>query len=1035
LHDILDVLKKYLPFNIYIKLIKYCLWENSRSTISWEQCKTQLDSCSNLSECADELLNLLDNLSPQEKNTKTFHINDQLDSPTATEPTHSNTEKLVLDFFTYMYRRNILASVVKYILLNNIINKFTTSLLTPSFKGIFSQILLRLNQIVFECVLLAFNGANYDNYLLCNPLILCLTKLKHKISIFKKGASISTIKCTINRNIQAKPGKKNCEFTSNLYIKDIRYMVSACMSLDQIGQLFNISFKKLAFPYEVAKSIETLKHTISLNPYDEMFWQDNFTGKVVNLQNRINAQDIFEKKNFANLYQFSDYYLRLDCLLLHSIVMTIFKSYLEDSINIFVRRNYSQSNLSFQQLFIVIPSQQITHNLAPKKISHPFLNYFIKKGVTGGLCTAFVHNNINEETVINAHFPYVNLNLDKNAWPNFQHPENLIFDKKAAGIVTLDIRSLYPSASCELVPVNSPLIYTRFTQTDFWNLPKYSPMLNIKSFCAQIQTNGNFSTDRFKLINKPPRFFNKFNAINFYLSTLPSDIKIVRFQSNFTALGQLFFVQYPIDGFLAFTQNNTLYVKLIQYNSNFRHGHLSTCSILNTEEQLCLKEKTNLVKTNITELYLHLIEHFQLSNVEFEYVNLSECQHKNHKIPKIHNFICSFKKDYTYSNFLKNILNKNLTGFVVVKNLEIKNKNPIIGFLIQKVCFEFNRLSPYTQNLLKNFNESERVVSLHKTSSFMVISTFYLLYLYETFGFQNTPDIYHGVFFQFDYYLKDQIEDRLKQRAVIKSQIKMERNILIKQNLEIQSELLKLMLNSCYGFTLCNLNASKFKCFKNAQELPKKKKATKKIKSCVELAPNVYLNEYYNNLAEPFETMLGHCGSNILFFSKIILLKRLHFVFKHLNPCKAQLLYIDTDSAHILLHHKDLIENIDPPLRDNFNLMYQEHFESTAISGIWVTEGFFHQATYIGEKCYIMNNTINNQTLSHMKGLNKMFQLNFVKNEIDRKVYSYIKYNNFEKTKDFLIIKTTMNKDLFSNYLPIKRYFVCASGSLPLKLK
>ena len=263
----------------------------------------------------------------------------------------------------------------------------------------------------------------------------------------------------------------------------------------------------------------------------------------------------------------------------------------------------------------------------------------------------------------------------------------------------------------------------------------------------------------------------------------------------------------------------------------------------------------------------------------------------------------------------------------------------------------------------------------------------------------------------------------------------MERNIVIKQNLEIQSELLKLMLNSCYGFTLCNLNASKFKCFKNAQELPKKKKATKKIKSCVELAPNVYLNEYYNNLAEPFETMLGHCGSNILFFSKIILLKRLHFVFKHLNPCKAQLLYIDTDSAHILLHHKDLIENIDPPLRDNFNLMYQEHFESTAISGIWVTEGFFHQATYIGEKCYIMNNTINNQTLSHMKGLNKMFQLNFVKNEIDRKVYSYIKYNNFEKTKDFLIIKTNMNKDLFSNYLPIKCYFVCASGSLPLKLK
>ena len=38
------------------------------------------------------------------------------------------------------------------------------------------------------------------------------------------------------------------------------------------------------------------------------------------------------------------------------------------------------------------------------------------------------------------------------------------------------------------------------------------------------------------------------------------------------------------------------------------------------------------------------------------------------------------------------------------------------------------------------------------------------------------------------------------------------------------------------------------------------------------------------------------------------------------------------------------------------------------------------------------------------------------------------------KSPDFAIYKTFMNKDLFSNYVPIKRYFVCPAGSLPLNI-
>ena len=45
----------------------------------------------------------------------------------------------------------------------------------------------------------------------------------------------------------------------NLYIKDIRNLVAANMSLDKIGKLFNLKVSKLCFPYEKATSIKTLK--------------------------------------------------------------------------------------------------------------------------------------------------------------------------------------------------------------------------------------------------------------------------------------------------------------------------------------------------------------------------------------------------------------------------------------------------------------------------------------------------------------------------------------------------------------------------------------------------------------------------------------------------------------------------------------------------------------------------------------------------------------------------------------------------------
>ncbi len=62
---------------------------------------------------------------------------------------------------------------------------------------------------------------------------------------------------------------------------------------------------------------------------------------------------------------------------------------------------------------------------------------------------------------------------------------------------------------------------------------------------------------------------------------------------------------------------------------------------------------------------------------------------------------------------------------------------------------------------------------------------------------------------------------------------------------------------------------------------------------------------------------------------------------------------------------------------------------------IWVNEGFFQKAKYIGEKSYVLYN--NDKTISHMKGLNRYFQERFVTDNIDTNLFPHIAYNIFQK--------------------------------------
>ncbi len=815
-----------------------------------------------MTQCSAELIAQLSNYSINTNSVHIFHISTNENSNFSYEPTRDRTNNMIYNFITYIYQRNILASLIKYILLQKLLQKFET--FAPNSKGIIKQIYSRLHSIIFECHITAFNGSNYDNYLLCNDLLIIQSQLKEKIKIFKKGASISTIYLNFKQNLNHLPNAKKSNKVANkwplyLYFKDIRNLVSANMSLDKIGNLFNLPISKLCFPYNQATSIKRLKQLNSLRPNDNIFWMDTFSNKTIPIEQRLDAQVLFSTMKFKNLYDYSVYYLKQDCVLLHSILLTLFKNYLLDNINIFIRKNYSQSSLSYEQFFIIEPSKQIVYNNAPITINNTFINYFIKSAVTGGLCTSFVHGHINNNTIINEHLSYLDKpNLNSQVWPNFNSCNSwkTMFIEKPVGISTIDIRSLYPSAALKKIPVGIPMIYSRFVPEDFNKIKnQYLFTYNINSFCATVQREGDYNKDYFTLLNKPVFLRYEFNALELYLNSLPKNIKILRFQSNFTAFGQLFIDNIPVDGFLSYLNydDNKIYIKIIQYNSVHYHGHVINCPKPNNDLESLYAERTQLVKQQIITIFNKLIYHFKLTHVNFEYVEISECNFNNHKIPQLKPNI-SYNASYSYFSFLNNIYENNLNGFLVVKNLEIKeqNQNPIFGFIIQKTDYECKHLSPYTQSHLKHYLKSSRVISLHKSNSFMVISTEYFRWLYKTFGFEQTPDIYHALLFNTEPYLKYSIENKLKQRKTLKDLIKNEQNINIRQTLEIKSELIKLMLNSCYGFTLCNVNSEKFKQFTIVSKIPKSKS---KYNSCIKINDNTFFVE----LKKKLTYIIKHC--------------------------------------------------------------------------------------------------------------------------------------------------------------------------------
>lgn len=217
----------------------------------------------NLKNCASDIESVLQKSAINENHVKIFHIASNENPDKSEEPTQQNTQILVHKFLFYIYQRNVLASLIKYILLKPYISQFENFEQDSFHKGFSFMIHQRFKEIIFESVLCSFNGSNYDNYLLANHMMLIISKQKHQITFFKKGASLSTINIKCKKNVKPfhyksikKLKTEQTRWPMNLFIKDIRNLFANNMSLDNIGKMFKLDVSKLCFPYEQAVSIK-----------------------------------------------------------------------------------------------------------------------------------------------------------------------------------------------------------------------------------------------------------------------------------------------------------------------------------------------------------------------------------------------------------------------------------------------------------------------------------------------------------------------------------------------------------------------------------------------------------------------------------------------------------------------------------------------------------------------------------------------------------------------------------------------------------
>ena len=544
-----------------------------------------------------------------------------------------------------------------------------------------------------------------------------------------------------------------------------------------------------------------------------------------------------------------------------------------------------------------------------------------------------------------------------------------------------------------------------------------------------------------KLSFNPRKGESEYNAsqrfISQWLQKYQQTRQILRIGHDYAVGGQLRFLNF-LDCAIISRDSSTIYIDLFNFHHSFTHMHAPNCpqhedNIVYAQSQRKDKE-IRLFMESVANVYV-------MHDIQFKwsYTISYDCDYVHHKVPACNPLLHTrIKKQYNYTEFVQEILNGTLEGFLVVSNLSLKKGSRYDngGFCIFKYTdLSIDKLSKYTLNQMKeNTNIGKSiVVGGHQFPDFCVVYTSYFNFLASTFGFEEGYIIHHGLMYQHNNILKNHTNSYLQERQKLKKEISVQQDVNKRKVLEKKADIIKLLLNSLYGYNLLDRNSSAYTQYRSFQKKNLSRIRNSKNQRYESICYNIpgckkaiFLRHKKPN---HFDFVNPSLGSAILFHSKCMFLDHMYLILRYANPSKLMISYCDTDCLHICMSSVGGIENnIDSKYLDEWKKKSKWHFDMERVCGQLVLENDAQSAIYLGEKIYHL---CSSSPVTKFKGLPKRM-ITHIPNLIDVTSKTVTSYNRFEIHKTFGMVLSNFTKEMNLAVVPYKRYFVSPTYSTPL---
>jgi len=177
------------------------------------------------------------------------------DKKSVCEPSNHSVQGMVTRFLLALFRYNKKVTLVKFILLHDIIQTVVslieqiTELTSSRRQHLFNQCLQQQRKFCRELFILSFNGSKYDLPLIVNFMYSFSITHPCKIETYKRGGIIASV------NISSR--KSSPFWAQYITFKDVRNLTDQGTSLELLGKRFGVpeKFGKGTFPHSANCSV------------------------------------------------------------------------------------------------------------------------------------------------------------------------------------------------------------------------------------------------------------------------------------------------------------------------------------------------------------------------------------------------------------------------------------------------------------------------------------------------------------------------------------------------------------------------------------------------------------------------------------------------------------------------------------------------------------------------------------------------------------------------------------------------------------